>query len=52
MSTTTDKRNDDKLVRCPRCGGDGGDRYLCGLCEGQGRVANKIAKEWRLKERR
>ena len=38
---------DDKLVRCPRCGGDGGDRYLCGLCKGLGEITKETAEEWR-----
>lgn len=36
-----------QLVTCPRCGGDGGDRYLCGLCNGQGKVTKEVAKKWR-----
>jgi len=39
-------------VSCPRCGGDGGDRYLCGLCGGQGVVAKEVARKWRADERR
>lgn len=34
-------------VTCPRCGGDGGDRYLCGLCKGQGKVKREDARRYK-----
>lgn len=41
------------LVRCPRCGGDGGDRYLCWLCVGEGEVTQATARvAQRLKEKK
>lgn len=40
-------QTDNPLVTCPRCGGDGGDRYLCGLCNGQGRVNKSEAQRYR-----